>query len=142
MDPRNYLIKMIGRLGPPLVLLLVSPLTRGLERDQQLFKTSSQVLGRRRKTKASVLFWLYQRYSSYPCPKIICLCNSYLPIKTSSQSARFCISLISISTHAGRYKNVGVDPRVVDHAENEYRRAHVRRWGVSEIQAKNAKFSL
>ena len=35
-----------------------------------------------------------------------------------------------------------MDPRVVEHAENEYRRAHVRRWGVSEIKAKNNKFSL
>ena len=30
-------------------------------------------------------------------------------------------------------KMLRVDPMVVDHAENEYRRAHVRRWGVSEI---------
>ena len=30
-------------------------------------------------------------------------------------------------------KKLRVDPTVVDHAENEYRRANVRRWGVSEI---------
>ena len=28
-------------------------------------------------------------------------------------------------------KMLRVDPIVVDHAENEYHRAHVRRWGVS-----------
>ena len=30
-------------------------------------------------------------------------------------------------------KMLRVDLMVVDHAENEYHRAHVRRWGVSEI---------
>ena len=39
-------------------------------------------------------------------------------------------------------KMLRVDLMVVDHAENEYRRAQVRRWGVSEIEAKNTKFGL
>ena len=30
-------------------------------------------------------------------------------------------------------KMLRMDPMVVDHAENKYRRAHVCRWGVSEI---------
>jgi len=56
--------------------------------------------------------------------------KDFLPLSPISQSARFCI--VHPPMPEGT-KMLRTDPRVVNHAENEYRKAHVRRWGVSEI---------
>ena len=69
-------------------------------------------------------------YDHLPLLAVINYTLVKLPKKNYSQSARFCI--VHPPMLEGT-KTLRTDPRVVDHAENEYRRAHVRRWGVFEI---------
>ena len=56
-----------------------------------------------------------------------------------SHGARFCIVHPPIPEGT---KILRTDPRVVDHTENEYRRAHVHRWGVSEIGQKRQIYPI